>query len=585
MAFLLETALANLIVAAFLALLAAFVGAWGRRPAVTHALWLLVLVKLVTPPFFQIGIPWPTTATGVDEPVALVNPEIDEVPLPVVPPAMPEIEVPADDAWPPFVVPEAPPQDVIVAVDPVILIEAPAVVIEQPAIVPAASWPWVEMVGGAWLIGSLVWLGLACIRLWRFQRMLRFAEPAPDDVQALACELADRLDVRCPEVRVVPASVSPMLWTLGRMPRLLVPAGLLERLTPDQRATLLAHELAHWRRRDDRVRWLEFVVLALYWWSPLVWWSRRELHQAEEECCDAWVVSILPDSAKAYALALVETVDFLSDAPADLPLVASGLGRVRLLKRRVTMILQGNTPRALTLTGMLGVAGVGLLLLPMVPGLAQSQPGDKEPGREKKFEKKAEKRFEIELEFGGDPKRAEQVERVREEIRRMQEDLEKRQQEMQRRAQELQKLIQEMRQAEKAGPPDFLKKKGPAGGPGGAGGAAGGLPDGKKGGPGFPGGPPGGFGGGPMEHRLAEVERKLDMLLQEVRALRGEMGKGGKAGPMNQKPNPNPNPNPGRVDPNAPPTPPARHFQPVPPVPPVPPRPPMPPARQDEGER
>ena len=40
------------------------------------------------------------------------------------------------------------------------------------------------------------------------------------------------------------------------------------------------------------------------------------------------------------------------------------------------MILQGKTPRALTLTGMLGVAGVGLMMLPLVPGWAQTQPGE-----------------------------------------------------------------------------------------------------------------------------------------------------------------------------------------------------------------
>jgi beta-lactamase regulating signal transducer with metallopeptidase domain len=60
---------------------------------------------------------------------------------------------------------------------------------------------------------------------------------------------------------------------------------------------------------------LELAVLAIYWWCPLAWWARRELQRAEEECCDPWVLAILPESARAYALALVEAVDFLSDAP------------------------------------------------------------------------------------------------------------------------------------------------------------------------------------------------------------------------------------------------------------------------------
>jgi hypothetical protein len=344
-------------------------------------------------------------------------------------------------------------------------------------------------------------------------------------VQELARGLAGTLQVRCPEVCVIHANVSPMLWTLGRSPRLLLPAGLLERLSADQLTTLLGHELAHWRRRDDRIRWLELVVLALYWWCPLVWWARRELNQAEEECCDAWVVSILPDSAKAYALALVETVDFLSGAPA-LPVLASGLGRVRLLKRRLTMILQGKTPRALTFTGLLGVAGVGVLMLPLVFSRAQERPQADQD--EKKIDRPGKK------DRPADPK--ELLEKARADVERLQEDLAIRQQEFQQelgqRMEKLQKATQRLKQMERArqGNPGFPGGR-PGGGlpggfiPGGPGGGPPGGPGGKPGGPGgFPDQPP----GANLEQRLHQVEQKLDTLLQELRALRNEMKKGPK---------------------------------------------------------
>ena len=106
--------------------------------------------------------------------------------------------------------------------------------------------------------------------------------------------------------------VSPMLWSFGPTRRLLLPAELLARLTANQQSTLLAHELAHLRRRDHWVRYLELAVVCLYWWCPLVWWARRQLHEAEEECCDAWVVWALPHLTRDYALALVETLDFFA---------------------------------------------------------------------------------------------------------------------------------------------------------------------------------------------------------------------------------------------------------------------------------
>ena len=348
----LDIALANLFVAALLALLASAAGLWGRRPAITHALWLLVFLKLITPPLFHVAIPWPEPSVPSDEPFGMVAPIVEEpAPLPLVP--LPEPELPHEVNELP-VVPEA------FALEPLAFPELPKLDAfamppqNAPVVDAATAWPWGELVGSLWLAGSCVWLSLARGECGDFNDCFDSLNHAGFR-STVARELADCLRVRCPQVYVLPGNISPMLWTLGRTPRLFLPAGLLERLSPDQLATLLVHELAHWKRRDDRVRWLEIAVLAVYWWCPLVWWARRELHQAEEECCDAWVVAVLPEAAKTYALALVETVEFLSEAPADLPLVASGVGRVRLLKRRLAMILQAN-PRALTLTGMLGVA-------------------------------------------------------------------------------------------------------------------------------------------------------------------------------------------------------------------------------------
>ena len=102
---------------------------------------------------------------------------------------------------------------------------------------------------------------------------------------------------------------------------------------------VLAHELAHWKRRDHWVRRLEAVVLGLYWWYPVAWWAHRRLEQAEEECCDAWVVWSLPAAASSYAEALVTTATFLSGHRNSLPLGASGAGRTLPLKRRLNMIL------------------------------------------------------------------------------------------------------------------------------------------------------------------------------------------------------------------------------------------------------
>lgn len=383
LATLLHVTASNVVVAALLAILAWSAGRWLRRPALSHALWLLVLLKLLTPPVVPVTV-WRTTAspevatpaTTPQPPVALA-PEVSDVA---------GVEVGDSDVDVSDVGIAAPPVAGVVGegslparfFEPELNDAAPvrhdvghvANVPEGPSRLEIA----VTIVVAVWLAGSLLWLAVAVRRLIAFQKLLRHAEPAPGQIRALAEELANRIGVRCPAVVVMPGRLTPLVWCLLGSPRLVIPAALVNRFDTEQLRTLLAHELAHLRRRDHWVRWLEFAVVAVYWWCPLAWWARRQLQQAEEECCDAWVVWALPEAARTYAAALVDTVDFLAGARPILPVTASGLGHLHLLKRRLTMILRGTTPRAMGGGGLAVVLGLGAALLPLMPTWAQEPP-------------------------------------------------------------------------------------------------------------------------------------------------------------------------------------------------------------------
>jgi bla regulator protein BlaR1 len=53
---LLQIGLINAAVASVLAVAVALIGRRVRQPALMHALWIIVLVKLVTPPVFEIPV-------------------------------------------------------------------------------------------------------------------------------------------------------------------------------------------------------------------------------------------------------------------------------------------------------------------------------------------------------------------------------------------------------------------------------------------------------------------------------------------------------------------------------------------------
>jgi len=116
---------------------------------------------------------------------------------------------------------------------------------------------------------------------------------------------------------------------------------------------------------------VELVCTGLYWWHPVVWWARSQLRRAEEECCDAWVVATLPDSARSYAAALLKTVDLFSQRPRRRPIpepIGSGARTTRLLERRLTMIYRQGTPLRLGRGWGVFLALLAALFLPTVPG-------------------------------------------------------------------------------------------------------------------------------------------------------------------------------------------------------------------------
>lgn len=190
--------------------------------------------------------------------------------------------------------------------------------------------PWLVC---GWLAGVLCFsarLGAGWLQVRKLGRTA--SKPLGEPWETRMAELARRLRITC-TLRLLQSALVEVPTVIGWLrPVILIPAGCLSGLTPQQLESILAHELAHVRRHDYLVNVLQSAVETLLFYHPAVWWVSRRIREERENCCDDLAVKICGDRV-AYARALA-TLEESRLAPAQCAVAAAGpplLQRIRRL--------------------------------------------------------------------------------------------------------------------------------------------------------------------------------------------------------------------------------------------------------------
>ncbi|MDB5301681.1 MAG: blaR1 3, partial [Phycisphaerales bacterium] len=143
-----------------------------------------------------------------------------------------------------------------------------------------------------WAAGVLMMLARLARNIGRVARLRRSSRPVQDDrIQKLLHEVAGRLGAReVPALLVSSRTVIPLAVGLGR-PAVILPERLLRAINDDELRDVLAHEVAHLLRGDQRTVLLQELAGALYWPIVSVHGLNRELQRAREEVCDNFVLA------------------------------------------------------------------------------------------------------------------------------------------------------------------------------------------------------------------------------------------------------------------------------------------------------
>jgi bla regulator protein BlaR1 len=147
-------------------------------------------------------------------------------------------------------------------------------------------------------------------------------------------------------------------------PVLLLPEGIQEQLSIAQFDSMIAHERAHLRRRDNLATALHMAVEAAFWFHPLVWWIGGRLLEERERACDEEVLRS-GSAAKEYAEGILRVCELYLVSPRSV----SGITGSNL-KRRIEQIVSGSVAVGLSAAkkSALAAAGAAAVLAPLLVG-------------------------------------------------------------------------------------------------------------------------------------------------------------------------------------------------------------------------
>ena len=254
------------------------------RPHFSHALWALVLLKCVTPPFISSptgpfcwdAIVRPVAHTSMDVPLPVVDTSIHEIADTVVVQFLPPTYPAVGDAQSANASPST--RDAhgrsTAAVPESLLNRA-----DQRQLVRALSVTW--------LISAIILISWNCLRLLVFlSRVKAHIVDTPLAVSDSVARLERTLDLRrAIRVNIIDSPIGPAVVGILR-PTILLPRTIVDGKTQNELDPLLAHEMIHIRRGDLYWALVQALATSFCWFHPLFRLAISTLNAGAERSCD-----------------------------------------------------------------------------------------------------------------------------------------------------------------------------------------------------------------------------------------------------------------------------------------------------------
>ena len=235
----------------------------------------------------------------------------------------------------------------------------------------------------AWLLGSVLLSARLLLGWLATQTLLRSRLRLPDEVANQLSQVSWRLHYSVKQIVFASEHVSQAIAVGFFKPVVLLPTAWLLELPPNLLEAVVAHELAHLRRCDLWVNFLQRIAEAFLFYHPAIWWLSARLRRERELCCDELAVA-----ATGQRLDYAEALEFTARWAAvdGRPALAAGFfgeGKMNLLHRvRCVLGISNERPASFVPAGVL-LGSLSLALLATAYAVnAQEREGAKDGAKD-----------------------------------------------------------------------------------------------------------------------------------------------------------------------------------------------------------
>ena len=192
-----------------------------------------------------------------------------------------------------------------------------------------------------------IWSVILCYKILQLVRSVQFIKKMKttglmelqETLQIRSEEIKEKLKISS-AVRFYYSSIAAVPQVIGWLkPIVLIPVGLINRLSQEQVEAVIAHELSHIKRRDYIINCLQYVLEIFFFFNPFLLWLSNKIKEEREHCCDDLVV-MTKHKKTDYINALIICSEYSSYTPVQaLTLIK---GKNQLLKRVTRLLTNQN---------------------------------------------------------------------------------------------------------------------------------------------------------------------------------------------------------------------------------------------------